>query len=67
VGGFEFVRKIRGDENSMPVILVTGDDDPNLLSEATKHGVGAVLRKPVQKERLIKTVFRTLAVENRKR
>ena len=63
VDGFEFVRKIRGDGLRTPVILVTGDDNPDLLSEATKLGVGAVLKKPVQKDRLIKLISRILHIE----
>ena len=63
VDGFEFVRKIRGDGLETPVILVTGDDNPDLLSEATKLGVGAVLKKPVQKDRLIKLISRILHIE----
>ncbi len=64
VNGFEFIRKIRNDGIQTPVILVTGDDNPDLLSEASKLEVLAVLKKPVQKDRLIKTIFRTLHIEN---
>ena len=60
VNGFEFIRTIRSDDITLPVILVTGDDNPDLLSEASRLGVAAVLKKPVQKDRLIKTVSRTL-------
>ena len=63
VDGFEFVRRIRGDGINTPVILVTGDDNPDLLSEASKLGIGAVLKKPVQKDRLIKLISRTLHIE----
>ncbi len=62
VGGFEFVRNIRGEGLKTPVVLVTGDDNPDLLSEASKLKILAVLKKPVQKDRLIKTVSRTLHV-----
>ena len=65
IDGFEFIRHIRGDGNEAPVILVTGDDNPDLLSEANKWNVGAVLMKPVQKDRLIKTVSRTLLIKSR--
>lgn len=58
--GFEFIRAIRGDGIETPVILVTGDHNPDLLSEAGKWGVSAVLMKPVQRDRLIKTVEKTL-------
>lgn len=60
IDGFEFLRRIRGLDLRMPVILVTGDQNPDLLAEAGKWGVSAVLLKPVQRERLVKTVSRTL-------
>lgn len=63
LNGFDFIRAIRGDDINTPVILVTGDDNPDLLSEASKLGVCAVLKKPVQKDRLIKVISRALHVE----
>lgn len=66
VDGFEFIRSVRGMGLDIPVILVTGDQNPDLLSEAGKWGVGAVLMKPVQKDRLLKTVDRTLEARMRR-
>lgn len=63
VDGFEFIRTIRSANLKTPVILVTGDDNPDLLNESAKLGIGAVLKKPVQKDRLMKTVSRTLLVD----
>jgi CheY-like chemotaxis protein len=63
VNGFEFIRKIRNDGIKTPVILVTGDDNPDLLNEVSRLNVLAVLKKPVQKDRLIKIVFRALHME----
>ena len=63
VNGFEFIRTIRNDDIQTPVILVTGDENPDLLGEASKLGVCAVLKKPVQKDRLIKLISRTLHME----
>lgn len=60
IDGFEFIRSLRGLDLAIPVVLVTGDQNPDLLSEAGKWGVGAVLLKPVQKDRLVKTVERIL-------
>lgn len=60
IDGFEFLRAIRGREMQTPVILVTGDQNPDLLSESAKLGVAAVLMKPVQRDRLVKTLTRTL-------
>ncbi len=62
VDGFEFIRSLRSDSILTPVVLVTGDDNPDLLGEAGKLGVSAVLKKPVQKDRLIKTISRTLSI-----
>ena len=61
VDGFGFIRTIRGKNIDIPVILVTGDNNPDLLEQAQLWHVGAVLIKPVQKDRLLKTVERTLA------
>lgn len=58
--GFEFIRTIRGLDVTIPVVLVTGDSTPDLLEQANKWGVSAVLIKPVQKERLMKTVEKTI-------
>lgn len=66
INGFEFIKVIRADEYKTPVILVTGDQDPELLSDASRMGVAAVLMKPVQRERLIKTVVRTIETQSRK-
>lgn len=66
VDGFEFIRSIRGLDMDTPVILVTGDNNPDLLEQAGIWGVSAVMIKPVQKDRLIKTVSRTIEAYNRR-
>lgn len=63
MNGFEFLRCVQNEDINVPAILVTGDDDPDLLSDASKLGVTAMLRKPIQKERLIKLAERILHVE----
>ena len=60
MGGVDFVRALRGKEISMPVIFMTGDDNTDLLEQATKWGVGAVLIKPVMKDRLVMAVEKTI-------
>lgn len=62
IDGFEFLRSIRAKNLKTPVILVTGDQNPDLLSEAGKWNVAAVLMKPVQRDRLIKTMQRALQI-----
>ncbi|MFN3700003.1 MAG: response regulator [Alphaproteobacteria bacterium] len=60
MGGFEFIRSIRGSAQDVPVILVTGDDNLDMLNDAAKWGVDAVLMKPVQRDRLVKMVERII-------
>jgi len=60
IDGLSFIRTVRSMDIDIPFVLVTGDNDPNLLEQAAVWGVGAILIKPVQKERLIKTVERAI-------
>jgi len=60
MGGFDFIEIMHERGCKIPVVLVTGDQDSDLLERANKHGVGVVLLKPVQKERLISTVTRLI-------
>ncbi len=66
VDGFEFIRSIRGLDMDTPVILVTGDNNPDLLERAGQWGVSAVMIKPVQKDRLVRTALRTIEAYRRK-
>lgn len=65
VGGFELLRKIQAGGSKTPAVMVTGDQDPDMLSEATKLGVIGVLMKPVQKARLIQMVQRAIQTAER--
>ena len=67
MGGFEFVKAIRGRDIKTPVILVTGDQNPDLLEQANAWGVSAVLMKPVQKDRLVKGVVKTVEASKKRR
>lgn len=66
VDGFDFIRSIRGLDMQIPVILVTGDNSPDILEKSGDFGVSAMLVKPVEKERLVKAVERSLAMVKRK-
>ena len=65
VDGFEFIKNMRSRDLKAPIVLVTGDKDPDLLHDAQALGVGAVLLKPVEKDRLVKTVDRAIQVARR--
>jgi len=60
VGGFAFIRAIRNQGMDVPVILVTGDQNNDLLEQSNKLGVASVLIKPVNKDRLLSMVQRAL-------
>lgn len=60
MGGFDFISIMQSKGYKIPVVLVTGDQDSDLLERAGKHGVSAVLLKPVQKDRLISSVGRLI-------
>lgn len=65
MGGLDFVRALRGKNIETPVIFVTGDSNTDLLEQAAKWGVGAVLMKPVMKDRLVMAVQKTLKMRGR--
>lgn len=60
VGGFAFIRNMRNKGIDVPVILVTGDQNHDLLEQSQKLGVSSVLIKPVKKDRLISMVQRCI-------
>lgn len=60
VGGFAFIRAMRNKGIHTPVILVTGDQNNDLLEQANKLGVVSVLIKPVKKDRLTAMAQRAL-------
>ncbi len=60
MGGFEFITFMQEDGYNIPVILVTGDQSPDLLSKAGQFDVATVLLKPVQKDRLLAMVGRLI-------
>lgn len=65
VDGFEFVKALQTKGLKIPVIFVTGDQNPDMLAEASRLGVTAVLMKPVQKDRLVQMVSREIEKHKR--
>jgi len=59
-GGFSFVRYLVARGNPLPVIIITGDTSSDILVEANALGVGCVLQKPVDPNRLLESVKRIL-------
>lgn len=59
-GGFDFIKYLLAKGKKLPVVIVTGDDNSNVLLEANALGVAQVLQKPVEPKRLLQTVERIL-------
>lgn len=59
--GFDFLKKIQAQNIKIPAILVTGDENSDILSRASQLGVISVLLKPVNKDRLLMMVSRAIA------
>lgn len=66
MGGLDFVKALRGRKIETPVILMTGDQNTDLLEQAAKCGVNAVLIKPVMKDRLVQAAQRAITAQGRK-
>lgn len=65
MGGFDFIRTVHGNDMNIPIILATGDNDPDMLADASNLKVSAVLMKPIDRERLIATVDRIMKKKKR--
>jgi len=59
--GFDFLNKVRAEDIKIPSILVTGDQNTDILSKASGLGVLSVLMKPVNRDRLLQMVGRAIA------
>jgi len=59
MGGIELLELLRGRGDTIPVIVVTAQNDTGVLDRARRAGAYAVLEKPVD-DTLIKTIGRAL-------
>ena len=63
--GFDFLKKLQAQDIVIPSILVTGDQNNDILSNASSMGVFSVLMKPVNKDRLLMVVNKAIASSRR--
>lgn len=63
--GFEFISALRAHHYQQPVILVTGDQNPDVLEKSSRFRVTTILMKPVQKDRLLAMVSRAITQKQR--
>ena len=62
--GLEFAKAITELDSELPVILMTGYGDISIAVDAMKHGIYDFIEKPVDTDRLLKSIQR--AVEKRR-
>jgi DNA-binding NtrC family response regulator len=63
--GFEFISAMRARGHQQPVILVTGDQNPDVLEKSSRFKVATILMKPLQKDRLLAMVTRAIQMKQR--
>jgi excisionase family DNA binding protein len=66
MNGPEFLKILRENNNMVPVIVITGYPDSDLMNEATQYGPFTLLAKPVRKAQLLQAVQTALVGETRR-
>ena len=68
-GGFELLQSLRGKgvNQRTPVVMITGDNDPKVLSRGFEAGANYFLFKPIELNRLLRVVRATEAAVYRER
>lgn len=63
LGGTDLIRKLRGGEkpSAVPILVLTGDDDPEMLARAREAGADDCLVKPIDAGELQQKVGALLA------
>ena len=56
MNGPEFLRRCRKTNPNLPVIIVTGYPDSDLMLEAMRYGPITLVAKPIEREQLMKTI-----------
>ena len=67
MSGLELARKLRRGPHSQPVIIVTADGAPEILSELEKAGVAQCFPKPFPIEGLRRSVHQAIEARRRRR
>ncbi|MCX6955028.1 MAG: sigma-54 dependent transcriptional regulator [Verrucomicrobia bacterium] len=65
LGGFELIRRVRGQGSSIPIVMITGRGNEKTAIEATRLGVSDYLEKPVSAEELRARLEKIFAAQRR--
>jgi len=60
MGGFELAKRLGFEGIKVPMILITAHEKSDILIEAKDKGFLAVMKKPIDSDRLVKTLERLL-------
>ena len=60
--GIALVRALRARGDQTPVIMISGEHNPDLVIQAVKAGVNNYVPKPIQVQSLIEKIWQTLGV-----
>ena len=60
--GIEFVRALRSRGDHTPVIMISGEHNPDLVIQAVKTGVNNYVPKPIHVQTLVEKIWQTLGV-----
>ena len=60
--GLAFVRTLRARGDRTPIIMISGEHNPNLVIQAIKAGVNNYVPKPIHVRCLIEKIWQTLGV-----
>ena len=61
--GLDVLRRIIVADQGLPVVIITGDTNPELRKQALQAGAAAFLTKPFDEDRLLEEVRRALLLE----
>jgi excisionase family DNA binding protein len=61
MSGAEFLKRLREEGPDVPVIVITGYPDSNVMREAMRYGPITLVAKPLAREQLLRAVRTTLA------
>ena len=65
LGGFDVIRRVRGQGSSIPIVMITGRGNDKTAIEATRLGVSDYLEKPVAAEELRARLGKIFAAQQR--
>ena len=64
VGGLDVLRALRQAATQVPVVVITGDDAPEIRALAFEHGARAYLRKPVDDAMLLDAIHTAIGASS---